>query len=31
MIGDRGQVTTPKENCHVAFEAESARTPSPRQ
>ena len=29
MTGDRGQVMTPKENCHVAFEAESARTPSP--
>lgn len=29
MMGDNGQVTTPKENCHVAFEAESARRPSP--
>jgi len=29
MMGDEGQVTTPKENCHVAFEAESAHRPSP--
>jgi len=29
MVGDKGQVTTPKKNCHVAFEAERARRPSP--